>query len=94
MKSVATMNVIIFATICGISIYRGIDLKKKETWVLSLYSIVTFFLVAFVGTGDFYYSMKIGVIATALLILGGVIEFRNRQRAQNWLQEHSEKRTK
>lgn len=88
MNAVATANAIIFAIICAIAIYSGLNPKKWQTWLLSLYSFLTFFLVGTVGTGNFYESAALGVVVTFALIFGGITTFWNRERAKKWLKEH------
>lgn len=90
MKTVATVNAVIFAIVCAIAIYFGLSPKKWQTWLLSLYAFLTFFLVGIVGTGNFYESIKLGVLVTSALILGGIATFWNRERAKRWLKEHHE----
>ena len=87
MKIVATVNVIIFIIAYGIAIYIGVDLKKWWSRLLSLYCFLTFFFIGIVGTREFYESMKIGVIATFVFIIGGAITYWNRERARKWLHE-------
>ena len=91
MKTVATANVVILAIVYAIAIYLGLDPKKWQTWLLSLYSFLTFFLVGLIGIGNFYESVKLGAIVTFALIFGGIITYWNRERAKKWLQEHYEK---
>jgi Na+/H+ antiporter NhaD/arsenite permease-like protein len=87
MKTVATVNVVIFVIVISIAMYIGLDPKKWQIWLLSLYGFLTFFLAGIVGTGNFYESIIIGAIATFALIFGGIIEYWNRERAKNWLRE-------
>ena len=88
MKTVATANVVILAIVYAIAIYLGLDPKKWQTWLLSLYSFLTFILVGLLGTGNFYESVKLGAIVTFALIFGGIITYWNRERAKKWLREH------
>ena len=90
MKTLATVNGVIFMIFLSIAIYRGLDPKKWQTWLLSLYGFLTFFLAGIVGTGNLYESIKIGIIATFALIFGGIITYWNRERAKKWLREHYE----
>lgn len=90
MKTVATVNVVIFAIVCAVAVYLGVDPKKWQTWLLSLYAFMTFFLVAIVGKGDVYEAIKIGAIVTFALIFGGILTYWNRERAKRWLNEHNE----
>ena len=91
MKTVATVNVVIFGIVSAIGIYLGIDPKKWQTWLLSLYGFLTFFLVGIAGTGNFYESVKLGVLVTFAFTFGGIITFWNRERARKWLQEQEAK---
>jgi len=91
MKTLATANTAIFAIVCAIAIHLGLDPKKWQTWLLSLYSFLTFFLVGLVGTGNFYESVKLGAIVTFALIFCGIITYWNRERAKKWLREQYEK---
>jgi hypothetical protein len=90
MKTVATVNGVIFTLVISIAIYLGLDPKKWRTWLLSLYGFLTFFLVGIVGTGNFYEAVKLGTIVTFALILGGITTYWNRERAKKWLKEHGE----
>jgi type II secretory pathway component PulF len=90
MKTVATVNLVIFAIVCAIAMYLGIAPKKWQTWLLSLYSFLSFFFVGIVGTGNFYESVAVGAIVTFALIFGGIITYWNRERAEKWLKEHGE----
>ena len=91
MKTIATVNGVIFIIVYGIAIFLGVDPKKWRTWLLSLYGFLTFFLVGIAGTGNFYESVKVGIIATLAFTLGGIITYWNRERAKKWLREHYEK---
>ena len=51
METVATVNVVIFLIVYGIAVFIGIDPKKWQTWLLSLYGFLTYFLAGIVGTG-------------------------------------------
>jgi len=88
MKTIATVSGVVFAIVLGIAIYIGLDPKKWQTWFLSLYGFLTFFLVGIVGTGNVYEAVKVGAIVTFALIFGGIITFWNRERAKKWLKEH------
>ena len=88
MKSIATVNGVIFVIVCAIAIYLGLDPKKWQTWLLSLYGFLTFFLAGIVGTGNLYESVAVGAIGTFAVILGGIIEYWNRERARKWPKEH------
>jgi len=90
MKTVATGNAVIFAIVCAIAIYLGLDPKKWQTWLLSLYGFLSFLLLGIVGTGNFYESIKVAAIATFAVIFGGIITYWNRERAKKWLKEHGE----
>lgn len=90
MKTLATVNGVTFIIVLSIAIYLGLDPKKWQTWLLSLYGFLTFFLAGIVGTGNFYESIKVGIIATVALIFGGIITYWNRERAKKWLKEHGE----
>lgn len=90
MKTVATVNVVIFAIVCAIAIYLGLSPQKWQTWLLSLYAFLTFFLVGIVGTGNAYQSAILGAIVTFALIFGGIVTYWNRERAKRWLKEHDE----
>lgn len=90
MKTVATANGVIFIIILSIAIYIGLNPKKWQTWLLSLYGFLTFFLAGIVGTGNFYESIKAGALGIAV-IFGGIVTYWNRERARKWLQEHEEK---
>ena len=86
MKTVATVNLVIFLIACGLAVFIGMSPKKWQTWLLSLYGFLTFFLIGFVGTSNVYESIKAGAIGIAI-ILGGIITYWNRERAKKWLQE-------
>lgn len=86
MKTLATVNVIAFAIISAIAIYLGLDPKKWRTWLLSVYSFLTFFLVGFIGSGNFTDALKIGASVTFAIVFGGIITFWSRERAKKWLQ--------
>jgi hypothetical protein len=88
MKTIATVNAVIFGIVCAIAIYFGLDPKKWQTWLLGLYGFLSFFLVGIVGTGNFYESVKVGAIVTFALTFGGIITYWNRERAKKWLKEH------
>ena len=90
MKTVATVNAVIFAIVIGIATYLGLDPQKWQIWLLSLYGFLTFFLVGIVGTGNVYEAVKLGAIVTFALIFGGIITYWNRERAKKWLKEHGE----
>jgi len=90
MKTVATVNGVIFVIVCAIAIYLGLEPKKWQTWLLSLYGFLSFFLAGIVGTGNFYESVAVAAIATFALIFGGIITYWNRERAKKWLKEHGE----
>lgn len=90
MKTVATANLVIFAIVCAIAIYLGLDPKKWQTWLLSLYGFLSLFLIGIVGTGNVYESVIVGAITTFAVIFGGIITFWNRERAKRWLKEHGE----
>jgi len=90
METVATVNVVIFLIVYGIAVFIGIDPKKWQTWLLSLYGFLTYFLAGIVGTGNFYESVAVGVIVTFAFTFGGIITYWNRERAKKWLKEHGE----
>jgi len=90
MKTITTVNGVIFVVVYGIAIYLGADPKKWQTWLLSLYSFLTFFLAGIVGTGNFYEAVKVGVIAAFAFTVGGIITYWNRERAEKWLKEHGQ----
>ena len=90
MKTIATVNGVIFVIAISIAIYIGLDPKKWQTWLLSLYGFLTFFLAGIVGTGNFYESIKAGTVGTFLIIFTGIITYWNRERAKKWLSEHEE----
>jgi Na+/H+ antiporter NhaD/arsenite permease-like protein len=90
MKTAATVNGVIFAIVYVIAIYMGIDPKKWQTWLLSLYCFLTFFLVGIAGTGDRFESVKLGVVLAFVFTFGGIISYWNRERAKKWLKEHGE----
>jgi hypothetical protein len=88
MKTLATLNGVIFLIILSIAIYLGLNPKKWQTWLLSLYGFLTFFLAGMAGTRNFHESIKVGIIATFALIFGGIVTYWNRERAKKWLDEH------
>ena len=88
MKTVATVNVVILAIVTAIAIYIGINPKKWQTWLLSLYGFLSFFLAGIVGTGNFYESVAVGVVATLAIMFVGITTYWNRERARKWLKEH------
>jgi hypothetical protein len=90
MKTVATVNGVIFAIVISMAIYLGLDPKKWQTWLLSLYGFLTFFLAGIAGTSNFYDSIKVSAIATFALMFVGIITYWNRERAKKWLKEHGE----
>ena len=90
MKTIATVNGVIFVIVYGIAVFLGIDPKKWQTWLLCLYGFLTFFLAGIVGTGNVYESVTVGVIVTFLFTFGGIITYWNRERARKWLKEHGE----
>jgi len=87
-KTIATVNVVIFSIVGAIAIYLGFDPKKWQTWLLSLYGFLSFFLVGMVGTGNFYDSVAVGAIVTLAMVIVGVTTYWNRERARKWLKEH------
>lgn len=87
MKTLATANGVIFAIVCAVAIYLGLDPKKWRTWFLTLYSFLTFFLVGMVATEDFYEAVQLGAIVTFALVFGGIVTYWNRERARKWLDE-------
>jgi len=84
MKTAATVNLVIFLIVYGIAVFIGINPKKWQTWLLSLYGFLTFLLLGMAGTGNVYESIKAGAIGIAL-IFGGIITYWNRERAKKWL---------
>ncbi len=88
MRTVVTVNAFILAIVVAIAIYIGIDLKKWQTWLLSLYGFLSLFLVGIVGTGNFYESVAVGAIVTLAMVIVGVTTYWNRERARKWLKEH------
>ena len=90
MKTVTTVNVVILAIVGAIAIYLGFDPKKWQTWLLSLYGFLTFFLVGIVGTGNVYEAVKIGAIVTLAMICVGITTYWSRERAKKWLKEQGE----
>jgi hypothetical protein len=88
MKTLATVNGVVFAIVCAIAIYLGLDPKKWQTWLLTLYGFLTFSLVGMAGIHNFYEAVKLGVIVTFALVFGGIITYWNRERAKKWLKEH------
>jgi hypothetical protein len=90
MKTIATVNGVIFTLVISIAVYLGLDPKKWQTWLLGLYGFLSFLLVGIVGTGNFYKAVAVGAIVTSALIFGGIVTFWNRERAKKWLKEHGE----
>ena len=90
MRTIATVNAVILAIVGAIAIYVGFDPKKWQTWLLSLYAFLSFFLVGMVGTGNFYDSVAVGAIVTLAMVIVGVTTYWNRERAKKWLKEHGE----
>jgi hypothetical protein len=87
MKTVAIVNGILFTIVISIAIYLGLDPKKRQTWLLSLYSFLTFFLAGIITTGNVYESIKLGAFVTFALMFGGIITYWNRERAKKWLKD-------
>lgn len=90
MKTLATVNGVIFTLVVSIATYIGLDPKKWQTWLLSLYGFLTFFLVGIVGTGNVYEAVKIGAIVTLAMIFVGITTYWSRERAKKWLKEQGE----
>ena len=90
MKTIATLNGVIFGIVCAIAIYLGLDPKKRQTWLLGLYGFLTFLLGSFVGTGNIYEAVTVATIATFAVIFSGIMTYWNRERARKWLKEHGE----
>ena len=94
MKTLATINLVIFALVFGLGVSWGLDLKKWTSWLLGIYAFVSFFLVGLVGTGNINEAIKAGALVSFLLMFGGAVMRWNRQRAESWLQEHNKKENK
>ena len=88
MKTLAILNAVIFIIVYGIALFRGVNPQKRQTWLLGLYGFLTFFLVGIAGTGNVYESVKVGLIAAIAFTFGGIITYRNRERAKKWLRDH------
>lgn len=93
MKTIATANLVVFIIAMSIAMYIGLDPKKWRSWVLALYGFLTFYLVAIVGTGDFYKSVTASAIATIATMFSGITTFWTRERAKRWLKEHHQDET-
>lgn len=87
MKAIAIVNMVVFIVVVSIAIYIELDPKKWQTWLLSLYGFVSFFLLGMIGNQDLYESVLLGVVGVAI-VLGVIITYWNRERAKKWLQEH------
>lgn len=91
MKTLATVNAVIFAVIGGLAIGIGLDLKKWYSWLFGAYAFLTFFLVGLGGSGNINNALKAGALATFIIMFGGAVRHWNRESAKKWLQEHEKK---
>ena len=87
METLVTINGVVFAIVIAVTIYLGLDPKKQSTWLVSLYGFLTFFLVGLSKRGDFFESVILSIVLTSILVGGGTIIYRNRERAKEWLRE-------
>lgn len=88
MKTIATFNAIICALVFAIAVYLGLDPKKLQTWLVSVYCFLSLFFAGIMGTGNFFESGKVSAIITFALVFGGIITYWCRERAKKWLIDH------
>jgi hypothetical protein len=91
MKTLVTINVVIFLIIAGIAVGWGLDLKKWYSWLLGTYAFISFFLVGLVGTGSINEAIKAGILFAFLIMFGGAVMRWNREHAEKWLSDHDKK---
>ena len=73
MKTLATVNGVIFAIVFGLVVASGFDLKKWYSWLFGVYGFLTFFLVGIVGTGNINEAIKAGALFAFFTMFGGAV---------------------
>ena len=91
MKTLATVNVVIFAIVGGLAMGIGLDLKKWYSWLFGAYGFLTFFLVGLVGTGSINEAIKAGALIAFATMFVGVTTRWNQERAKRLLRERKKK---
>jgi len=102
MAIVIVANTVLFAIIGSLCVGIGIDLKKRSSWFLGLYAFISGFLIGFArsdSTGGYRIvtnltgSLQAGLLFAFMFMFGGAMIYWNKQTAEKYLVEMSEKKS-
>ena len=93
MATIVFGNLFVFLVICGIVLFRGLDLKKRSSWWYGLYAFISGFMIGFLRSDDnggyhvvtnLTASFQAGA-AFLLILVGSVITSQQRSWAEKYL---------
>jgi hypothetical protein len=79
MTNLAFDNLLVWAMVATVSIYTGLNPKRWQSWLLSVYSLLTFLWLGITGTGDVFKALMVGITITFGIMLAGIIKFWMKQ---------------
>ena len=82
MEKLTMYNAFVFIMIATHSLWIGLDPKRWQSWLLSVYGLFTF-LLAGIEAENIYKSLEVGAIITFVIMFGSVIKFWIRQPVTN-----------
>ena len=81
LKIAALANLFVFLIVYGTGAFRGIDPKKKSSWLYGLYGFLSFFFVVFFFTdpADLSGGLLVGTIMAFMVMFTGAMIYWQRQ---------------
>jgi uncharacterized membrane protein YczE len=98
MATIVIGNLIVFLVICGVVMYKGLDLKKRSNWWYGLYAFISGFVIGLVrsdGNGGYHAvtnltaSFQAGTVFFIILV-GSVMTHWQKTKAEKYLARSEE----
>lgn len=87
MKTLLTLNIIVFAIVAGAEFIFGFDPKKWHTWLFGVYGFLSILGFGLSETGRIDESLMASSIVILALMFIGVTTRWSRERAKKYLRE-------
>ena len=88
MATIITGNSVLFAIVCFIATFKGLDLKERSSWLCGLYGFLSGFLLGFLGredtTTNLLVGIQVGIVFAGIVLIGGATTRRNRRLGERY----------
>ncbi len=75
METLITVNLFVFMVVCFITTVKGLDLKKRSSWLYGLYGFISGFSVGFLAPNDAVTNLSEniqgGILFACIVLIGG-----------------------